>query len=47
METLVRLNTEMKVTVIFVSHDPEDKKYARRIIMLSDGRIIHGESLAA
>jgi len=47
METLVRLNTDMKVTVIFVSHDPEDKKYARRVIMLSDGRIISGDSIAA
>lgn len=39
METLVRLNTELKVTVIFVSHDPDDKKYARTLIMLSNGRI--------
>ena len=43
METLVRLNGEMQVTVIFVSHDPDDKKYARRVIMLSDGKIMEGE----
>ena len=40
MEILVRLNRELKVTVIFVSHDPADKKYADSIITLSDGRII-------
>jgi len=40
METLVSLNKEMKVTVIFVSHDPDDKKYARGLIVLSDGKMI-------
>jgi len=43
METLVKLNKEMKVTIIFVSHDPDDKKYASRVIYLSDGKIIDGE----
>ncbi|MDP2931455.1 MAG: ABC transporter ATP-binding protein, partial [Chloroflexota bacterium] len=28
METLVKLNTGMKLTVVFVSHDPEDRRYA-------------------
>jgi putative ABC transport system ATP-binding protein len=40
METLVSLNQEVKVTIIFVSHDPDDKKYARGLIVLSDGKII-------
>ena len=40
MDTLVSLNQEMKVTIIFVSHDPDDKKYARGLIMLSDGKIV-------
>jgi len=40
METLVRLNRELKLTIIFVSHDPSDKKYAGTIITLSDGKII-------
>jgi putative ABC transport system ATP-binding protein len=40
METLVSLNKEMKVTVIFVSHDPDDKKYARGLIVLSDGKMV-------
>jgi putative ABC transport system ATP-binding protein len=40
METLVGLNREMKITIIFVSHDPDDKKYARGLIVLSDGKIV-------
>jgi putative ABC transport system ATP-binding protein len=40
METLVSLNREMKVTVIFVSHDPDDKKYARGLLVLSDGKMV-------
>jgi putative ABC transport system ATP-binding protein len=40
METLVNLNQEMKVTILFVSHDPDDKKYARGLIMLSDGKMV-------
>jgi len=40
METLVNLNQEMKVTILFVSHDPDDKKYARGLIVLSDGKIV-------
>ena len=40
METLVNLNQEMKVTILFVSHDPDDKKYARGLIMLTDGKIV-------
>jgi ABC-type lipoprotein export system ATPase subunit len=45
METLVRLNRELKVTVVFVSHDPGDKKYADTIITLSDGKIVEGEAI--
>ena len=40
METLVRLNRDLKVTIVFVSHDPTDKKYADTIITLSDGKIV-------
>jgi putative ABC transport system ATP-binding protein len=44
METLVNLNKDMKVTVVFVSHDPDDKQYARNLIVLSDGKIVpYGE----
>lgn len=46
METLVRLNAELKVTVIFVSHDQADTAYARRRITLSDGKISEEADLA-
>lgn len=38
MGTLVNLNAELGVTIVFVSHDPDDKKYANRFIFLKDGR---------
>lgn len=44
MDTLVKLNHEMKVTIIFVSHDPGDRKYAKNTIFLSDGKIIKGDT---
>jgi putative ABC transport system ATP-binding protein len=40
METLVRLNKEMKLTVVFVSHEMNDKDYATGWLTLSDGRVI-------
>lgn len=40
MDTLVELNKEMHVTIVFVSHDPDDKQYAGGFIVLSDGQII-------
>jgi putative ABC transport system ATP-binding protein len=40
METLVNLNREMKITIIFVSHEPDDAQYAESIIVFSDGRIV-------
>ncbi|MCJ7516233.1 MAG: ABC transporter ATP-binding protein [Dehalococcoidia bacterium] len=46
METLVSLNREMKVTVIFVSHDPDDKKYARGLIVLSDGKMVKEDAMS-
>lgn len=39
MDLLVELNEKLKTTIVFVSHDPEDKKYASRIIFLRDGEI--------
>lgn len=38
METLLKLNRELGITILFVSHDPDDKKYAKRLIFLKDGR---------
>jgi putative ABC transport system ATP-binding protein len=40
METLAKLNQDMKVTIIFVSHDPGDKQYSRHVLTLGDGKII-------
>ena len=47
MRTLVRLNHEFGVTVVFVSHDPDDSVYARRLIRLHDGRIVEDRPIAA
>jgi putative ABC transport system ATP-binding protein len=45
METLSRLNRELKVTIVFVSHDPADADYARHKIVLSDGKICEDVTL--
>ena len=39
METLQHLNKELNVTVLFVSHDPDDAQYAQHVIRLADGKI--------
>ena len=38
METLLKLNRELGTTIVFVSHDTDDKKYANRFVFLKDGR---------
>ncbi len=38
MGTLVKLNKELGVTIVFVSHDPDDKGYASKFIFLKDGK---------
>ena len=43
METLCNLNRDMKLTVVFVSHDPGDRQYARHVLTLGDGKIIERE----
>ncbi|MBU0976021.1 MAG: ABC transporter ATP-binding protein [Patescibacteria group bacterium] len=40
MNTLVDLNKRLGITVIFVSHDPDDKMYSNRQIFLKDGRLV-------
>ena len=37
---LQRLNREMGITVIFVTHDPDIAAHTRRIVRLLDGRIV-------
>lgn len=38
LETLRELNQKHKVTVVLVSHDPDDKQYVDRIVYLKDGK---------
>jgi len=45
MDTLVNLNKDMKVTIVFVSHDPDDKQYARNLVVLSDVKLMPDEQL--
>jgi putative ABC transport system ATP-binding protein len=40
MKTLVELNDTLGVTVVFVSHDPNDRQYANRVLYLRDGRMV-------
>jgi putative ABC transport system ATP-binding protein len=40
MQTLTRLNRDTGVTVVFVSHDPDDGSYAGRLVQLRDGRLV-------
>ena len=39
MESLAKLNQVIGVTVVFVSHDPDDARYATGLIHLADGKI--------
>jgi putative ABC transport system ATP-binding protein len=43
METLRRLNGELGVTVLFVSHDPDDRVWASEVVELRDGVLLTGE----
>jgi putative ABC transport system ATP-binding protein len=40
METLLKLNKDLGITIVFVSHDPDDKRYANRSVYLKDGRLV-------
>jgi putative ABC transport system ATP-binding protein len=39
MQTLQELNRELAVTVLFVSHDPDDRAYASELLFLRDGEL--------
>lgn len=39
MNTLADLNQKLGVTVVFVSHDPDDRAFAKRLIFLRDGQL--------
>jgi len=38
MDTLVKLNADLGLTIVYVSHDPDDKQYSQNIIYLKDGK---------
>ncbi len=40
MNALTELNRDLGVTVVFVSHDPDHRKYATSLVFLRDGRIV-------
>jgi len=46
LEILQRLNREMKVTILFVTHEPDVAAHSRRIIHMRDGRIISDEPVS-
>lgn len=45
LDLLEKLNKELKQTIIMVSHDPDDMKYADRILWLEDGLIKKDEHI--
>jgi len=40
MTALTRMNDELGVTVLFVSHDSDDQRFAKSLIVLRDGEIV-------
>ena len=41
LETLEKMNREMAVTILMVTHDAFSASWCRRILFLKDGRIFH------
>jgi len=46
LDLLKDLNKKLGQTIIMVSHEPEDKKYADRILWLEDGLIVKDEKVS-
>jgi putative ABC transport system ATP-binding protein len=44
MEALARTNLELGVTIVFVSHDPDHRRYANDVIVLRDGQVVGPET---
>ena len=40
MEALVRMNADLGVTIVFVSHDPDHRRYASDLLYLRDGHLV-------
>jgi putative ABC transport system ATP-binding protein len=47
MEIMQRLNEETGTAFVFATHDPRVINYARRVVKLTDGRIVEDSALAA
>jgi putative ABC transport system ATP-binding protein len=47
MELFVQLNTEAKITIILVTHEPDIAAYSRRVIRFLDGCVVSDEVTAA
>jgi len=45
MDLFVKLNHEMNITIVLVTHEPDIASYSRRIIRFLDGHIISDESV--
>ncbi|HSH01087.1 MAG TPA: ABC transporter ATP-binding protein [Anaerolineae bacterium] len=45
MQIFQQLNNEEKITIIFVTHDPWIARHTKRVITLSDGRILSDEAI--
>ncbi len=46
MTIFQRLNLEQNITVVFVTHDPRIAQHTRRVIRLSDGKVVADEPVA-
>jgi putative ABC transport system ATP-binding protein len=44
MTALTRMNDELGVTILFVSHDSDDRHFAKNLIVLRDGEIVKDAS---
>lgn len=44
MTALTRMNEELGVTILFVSHESDDRRFAKNLIVLRDGEIVEAAS---
>lgn len=45
LELFRQLNAELQQTIVMVTHEPDDKKYVERVLVLEDGRLEKVETL--
>jgi putative ABC transport system ATP-binding protein len=45
MELLTRLNSESRITIVLVTHEPDIAAFSRRIVRFRDGRILSDEAV--